>query len=190
MLGKVAREAKQRHGHVCPALGQFRFRINAAFAKTLEKVRFAVEPVVGLRYQVDDGRVNTERLAGVAQCAARPVGCHRGSQCCAVPAILSIQVLDHFLAALVLEVDVDIGRLRALFGDEPFEQKIAACRVNFGDAETVADGRIGCGTATLAENAVGAGEPNDVVDRQHLLVVGVWTRHESRTWLGFRGFQP
>ncbi|MNY15874.1 hypothetical protein D3C86_1491110 [compost metagenome] len=59
VLGEMPREAKQRHGHVCPALGQCRFRIHAAFAKTLKEIRFAVEPMVRFRDQVDDRGIHT-----------------------------------------------------------------------------------------------------------------------------------
>ncbi|MCY1223311.1 hypothetical protein D9M72_354320 [compost metagenome] len=59
VLGEMPREAKQRHGHVCPALGQFRIRIHAAFAKTLKEIRFAVEPMVRFRDQVDDRGIHT-----------------------------------------------------------------------------------------------------------------------------------
>jgi hypothetical protein len=40
----------------------------------------------------------------------------------AVPAVLGVDVLHHFLAPLVLEVDVDVGRLVALLADEALEQ--------------------------------------------------------------------
>ena len=36
---------------------------------------------------------------------------------------LSVDVLDHFLAPFVLEVDVDVRRLVALAGDEALEQQ-------------------------------------------------------------------
>jgi len=48
--------------------------------------------------------------------------------------------LDNFLAALVLEVDIDIGRLLALGADEPLEQEIDLRGVHRGDAEAIANG--------------------------------------------------
>ena len=39
-----------------------------------------------------------------------------------VAAIVAIDELDHLLAALVLEIDVDVGRLAPLRRDEAFEQ--------------------------------------------------------------------
>ena len=46
-----------------------------------------------------------------------------------------VDVLDHFLAPLMLEIDVDVGRLLALLGDEALEQQVAGRRVDRGDAE-------------------------------------------------------
>src|SRR5690606_22334162 len=52
-----------------------------------------------------------ERLAGIADGAARPVMDHRGDDAGAVAAVFLINMLDHLLAALMLEIDIDIGRL-------------------------------------------------------------------------------
>jgi hypothetical protein len=48
--------------------------------------------------------------------------------------------LHHDLAALVLEVDIDVRRLPTLLGDEALEQQIVALRIDRGNAEHVADG--------------------------------------------------
>ena len=73
--------------------------------------------------RVDPLQVDAERPADVAQRRARPVADdHRGERG-AVAAVLAVDVLDHLLAALVLEVDVDVGRLVALDADEAAEQQ-------------------------------------------------------------------
>lgn len=59
----------------------------------------------------EDGGLHTKRLAGVAQRAAWPIGRDRSRQCGPIAPVLAIEVLDHLLAALMLEVDVDVGRL-------------------------------------------------------------------------------
>src|SRR3546814_16110293 len=61
----------------------------------------------------------------------------------ALAAILLIDVLHDLLAALVLEVDVDVGRLLALGGDEALEQQVHARGIDLGDAEAEAAGRVG-----------------------------------------------
>ena len=38
--------------------------------------------------------------------------------------------LHHDLAAFVLEVDIDVGRLTAFLGNEALEQQVVALRVN------------------------------------------------------------
>ena len=42
----------------------------------------------------------------------------------AVAAVFLVDVLDHLLAPLVLEIDVDVGRLVALGADEALEQQV------------------------------------------------------------------
>ena len=69
-----------------------------------------------------------------------------------VPAIALIDVLDHLLAPLVLEIDVDVGRLAAVLGNEPGEEQLDFGRVDFGDAETIADDAVRCRAAPLAED--------------------------------------
>ena len=55
---------------------------------------------------------------------AAAIGDDGGGEPGAVAAIAGIDILDHLLAPLMLEVDVDIGRLFALGRDETLEQKI------------------------------------------------------------------
>ena len=81
---------------------------------------------------------------------------------------LRVDVLDHLLAPLVLEVDVDVGRLGPLGGDEALEQQAAAHRIDLGDAEAVADRGIGRRAAALAEDALRARIAHDVVDGEEI----------------------
>src|SRR3546814_12442521 len=83
----------------------------------------------------------------------RAVADDGGGQRRALAAILLIDVLHDLLAALVLEVDVDVGRLLALGGDEALEQQVHARGIDLGDAEAEADGRVGGRAAALAERS-------------------------------------
>ena len=74
--------------------------------------------------------------------------------------------LHHDLAPLMLEVDIDIGRLLALLADEALEQEIAAFWIDRGDAEHVADRRIGGRSSSLTEDVATAREAHDRVHRQ------------------------
>ena len=47
-----------------------------------------------------------------------------GGEAGAVAAVAGIDILDHLLAPLMLEIDVDVGRLLALGRDEALEQEI------------------------------------------------------------------
>ena len=63
-------------------------------------------------------------LADVAHRRARAIADDGGSEAGAVAAVAGVDVLDHLLAPLVLEVDVDVGRLLALGRDEALEQHV------------------------------------------------------------------
>ena len=98
-----------------------------------------------------------ERLADVAQGRAGPVGDHLADHAGVVPPVALVDVLQHLLAPLVLEVDVDVRRLAPLRRDEALEEQPHADRVDGGDPEHVADGRVGGAAPPLAEDAALAG---------------------------------
>ncbi|CAE6869415.1 hypothetical protein R69658_08058 [Paraburkholderia aspalathi] len=126
---------------------------------------------MGLRDAINDRRIHAERLARLAQRAARAVCCHRSRQRGAIAPVLAVDVLDDFLAALVLEIHIDIRRLAALFRDEPLEQHRRARRIHLGHAESKAHGRIGRRATPLTQDALAAREPDNVVHRQKVPLV-------------------
>jgi hypothetical protein len=82
-----------------------------------------------------------------------------------------VDVLDHLLAPFVFEIDVDVGGFVAGFRHKAFEDHRADFRGDGGDAEAVADDRVGGRAAALAEDAAGAGELDDVVDGEEVGLV-------------------
>ena len=109
-------------------------------------------------------------LADLAHGAAAAIGDDGGGEAGAVPAVALVDVLDDLLAALMLEIDVDVGRLLAFLGDEALEEKVDGVGIDVGDAEAVADRGIGSRAAALAEDRLvaGAGEIHDVVDGEEV----------------------
>jgi hypothetical protein len=107
------------------------------------------------------------RRAGAARAVADDHGGERG----AVAAVLGVDVLDDLFAALVLEVDVDVGRLVALAADEALEQHAHARRVHLGHAQAVADRRIGRRAAALAQDAAAARKAHHVVHGEEVHLV-------------------
>ena len=69
-----------------------------------------------------------------------------------MPAVALVDPLDHLLAPVGVEVDVDVGLLVAVLGDEPLERQPVEDRVDRGDAERVADRRAGRRSPALAED--------------------------------------
>src|SRR5208282_3117267 len=88
----------------------------------------------------------------------------------AVASIALVDVLDHLLAPLVLEIDVDIGRLAAVFGNETGEQEIALVRIHRRDAEAIANGAVRRRAAALAEDFffLPAREGHDIMDGEEI----------------------
>lgn len=156
----------QRGGEFQPLPRHRRVGVEAGFLQARAQLLAAVEPLVALGEAIDALLVQAQRLADIAHCAARAVGGQCGGQCRAVGAVLVVDVLDDLLAPLVLEVHVDVGRLVAFAADEAFEQERRLGRVDLGDAQAIADRRVGRRTSALAQDCLLSGVAHDVVHRQ------------------------
>ena len=157
MLGEMAREADQlarerehlgepRIGRVEPDPLRLVFR-DALHRPAPQRAGERADRVAG----------EAEGLADFADGAAAAIADHGGGEAGAIAAVLSIDVLDHLFAPLMLEIDVDVGRLAALGRDEAFEQQVDAIGIDLGDAEAIADDGIGRRAAPLAEDALANG---------------------------------
>ncbi len=111
-------------------------------------------------------------LAHLAHRHARAIMHYGGAKPRPVTPVFVIDMLDHLLTPLMFEIDVDIGRLLALLGNETLKQQVVLARIDSGDTEHVTDGGIGRRTAPLAQyRRVGLmpGELDNVVDGQEIL---------------------
>ena len=163
MLREMARETDQRIHDGEHARHERIAWIEAGLAQAFFLDVPPVPPRHALREAVHLLEREPERLADIAHRALRAIGDDGGGERRAVAAVFFVEVLDHFLAPLVLEVDVDVGRLVALAGDEALEQHRHARGIDLGDAEGVAHGGVRGRPATLAEDVARAGELDHVV---------------------------
>jgi hypothetical protein len=85
-------------------------------------------------------------LTNVTDGGSRSIGDHLRDDAGVVSAVFVVDVLENLLAALVLEVDVDVGRFIAFGTDEALKKQFRPVRIDTGDAEDVADSRV-CSTA-------------------------------------------
>ncbi len=131
------------------ARGRSRFRAGVRRAPCGRRTSAWLLANASMRSQVD-----AQRPPHIAQRRARAVADDHAGERGAVAAVLAVDVLDDLFAALVLEVDVDVGRLVALGADEALEQQRGARRVDRGHAQAVADRRIGRAAAALAQDAL------------------------------------
>ena len=109
-----------------------------------------------------------ERLRHVAHRVLGPVLDDVGDLCGIAAPVLLEHPLDDLFAAIGVEVDVDVGLLVAQRRQEPLERQLVEDRVDRGDVEQVADRRVGGRAAALAEDALAAGEGDDVVHDQEV----------------------
>jgi hypothetical protein len=125
VLRQMARKAAQGLGHGQPLLDARRPGSRPSSAKRSGSCsrlsHQASEAVSALIWAMP----KAERPTGVAQRALGAVGDQRRGQRRPLAAVFGVDVLDHLLAPLVLEIDVDVRRLAALLRDEALEQQAA-----------------------------------------------------------------
>ncbi|VWC21510.1 hypothetical protein BSE24067_05885 [Burkholderia seminalis] len=166
MLRQMTRKVEQSPRQFGPCANQRRFGIESGRRELLQQVAAAVEPAMPLRDAIDQHRIDAECLAGFAQHAARAIGRHGCRERGAILAVFPIDMLNDFFAALMLEIDVDVGRLAALRADETLEQHRALIGTDFGDLEAIANNRVRRGTTPLAQDVLATCKLDDVVDSQ------------------------
>ena len=108
-------------------------------------------------------------LADLARRAAPAVGDDVGGHGRAEAAVALVDVLDHRLAPVAArQVEVDVGPLAALLGEEALEEQLHAHRVDRGDAERVAHRAVGRRAAPLHQDVVGAAVLDEVPDDEEV----------------------
>src|SRR5436190_19935757 len=85
-----------------------------------------------------------------------------------VAPIVLINVLDHLLATFVLEIDINVGRLAPIGGNETFEQETPIARINISDAQAIADCRVRRRAAALTEDVLAARVLDNVMHGQEI----------------------
>ena len=127
----------------------------------------ALAPAVdGLGEAVDDRLGEAHRLAHLAHRQARTEGDHVGDHPGALRPVLLVHVLDHLLAVIGGEVDVDVGCPLMVDVEEALEEEVVSDGVDPGDAEEVGDDGISGAAPPLAGHAMLPGPPHDLVDDQ------------------------
>ncbi len=138
VLGQVAREVDQFGGQGDHAPHQRGLRIETALAQCLRQ-RLVAAPAVQAGGQfVDLVWRQAQHPGHIAHRAAPPVADRHRGQGGAFAAVAVEYVLQHFLAALVFEIDIDVWRLVALGGDEALEQQLHLAGVDLGHAQHIA----------------------------------------------------
>ena len=78
-------------------------------------------------------------------------------------------MLNHPLAPIAArQIEIDVGPLAALFGEEPFEEQIHADRIDGRDPEAVAHGAVRCRSASLHQDVLLTAVVDDVPDDEEV----------------------
>ena len=172
MLAEVARHADHLLGQLEHAAQMRIGKVEAGFVLDMAFVdRAAPSAPDGARQHGGNVLGQAHRLAHLANRHARAIVDHRSAQAGPMAAVFAVEILDHLLAPLMLEIDIDVGRLLAVFGDETVEQELVLFRIDAGDAEAIADGRIGRASSPLTQDRridLLAREIDDVLDGQEI----------------------
>ena len=152
MLGEMAREAQNflnpRHEVFCQLPGA----CQTLLLKTVGQFSLPIPPGQRARQLIDKAGIKPHRFADIAHRTARPVGDDRCGQRRAAAAVLFIDVLNHLLAPLMLEVHINIRWLIPLPRDESLEQQRHLLRGDLGDVQAVAHDRVGSRASALTED--------------------------------------
>ena len=128
-----------------------------------------LELVHHLGQPIDERWIEAQRLADLARGAASAIGDDVGRHAGAVPAVFLVDVLNDALAAIAArQIEIDVGPLAALFGQEALEEQLHADRIDRGDAEAVAHGAVGRRPAPLHEDVLLPAEIDDVPDDEEV----------------------
>ena len=116
------------------------------------------------RDAIDVAVRHAERAADIADGSLRAHGAEGDDLRDAVIAVLLRDVADHLVAAVVGDVEVDIGRLLAVDVEKPLEHEARGERVDEGHVERVEDDAGRGGTSHAEHDARALAEFGDVVD--------------------------
>jgi len=111
-----------------------------------------------------------KRLAHLAHRAARTVMDHGGGDGRTVAFVPPVDILHDLLAALMLEIHINVGRLVPFFRQKTREEQIVGDRIDRGNPQQIADYRIGGRASSLTQDGrlLRAGKLDDVVHGQEI----------------------
>ncbi len=139
-----------------------------------ERLRIALREVVAPGAELAGELVHllfgvAEDLGDLAGGRAVAIGDDGGGHRRAVRAVALVDVLDDPLALVAGgQVEVDVGPLAALLGEEALEEQVHLDRVDGGDRQRIADGAVGGRAAPLGQDALAQAELHDVPDDEEV----------------------
>ncbi len=122
-----------------------------------------------LGQSLDEVGRQAEGFPHLARAAPAAIGNHVGRHGRAVPAVALVDVLDDLLAAVAArQVEVDVGPLPALLGEEALEEQLHAHRIDRRDLERVAHRAVRRRAPPLDEDVVPATVLDQIPDDEEV----------------------
>ena len=171
MLAEVAGKADELADERREPRARVARGVEPRFGQPRRQILHVVSHVDHAGDRLDAVEREAEHLGEIADGRPQPIRNHFGRHCRAGATVGVVDVLQHLLAAVVLEVDVDVRRLPPLAAHKPLEEHVHPRWIHRRDPEAVADAGVGRRAAALAENAAAAGEPHDVEHREEIGLV-------------------
>ena len=182
MLPQMPRKADQLADEGAQPLAGFLGGIEAGLGQPGWQ---GVDPIPHIEHVGHSGHAverEPQHLSHVAHRRTEAVGDHLRRHRSAGPAVGVVDVLNHLLAAAVLEIDIDIGGLAPLPTDEPLEEHARPGRIDRRDPQAVADRRVGSRSPPLAEDAPPPGKPHQIKHREKIGLIA--QLHHQRQLMG------
>ncbi len=139
--------------------------INARLHHVIHAHASAVATILRLGQSFNQTGVQTQGLAHITQRRAGPVHHDTGCQRSSVSTIFFVNVLNHFFAARVFKVHINVGWFVTLAANKPLEQHSHFVGVDFGNVQAITHHGIGGRPAALTQNIAGTRKADNVVNR-------------------------
>ena len=130
MLAEVAGEADELADECREPRAGVARGVEPSIVEPSRQVLEMIAHVDDARDRVDTVEREAEHLGQIANGRPQPIRDHLGRHRGPGPAIGFVDVLQHLLATVVLEVDVDVGGLPPFTAHEPLEEHVHPCGID------------------------------------------------------------
>ena len=135
VLRQVPRKTQQLRDQAHQLLGDARLRIESQLCELCWNLSCGIEPLQRAGQCLHEVQLQAQRPGHIPDRHPAPISDDGRSEGRSMPPVLFVHMLDHLLAALMLEINIDIGGLMPLLGNESLQQEVHPPGVDFRHAQ-------------------------------------------------------